>query len=1023
MSVRRAKYPWVRVAIWIVCLFPIAQVFGQSSTGNPISDLEQQVLQGMSPEQRDSIMNQLGVGGGSNNTPSGVNRRPEDNQQNQLDQRSNPLRPSPEQKAEMDRLSPFLQGDDWIIVAIDSNPLPGLSSAPASSSLGAALSGAAGASGGAQQSALAAALQQNPALAGSAASALSQPGASGLSQLATQPQGAATGPTTATAGGYAPLGDTTTTANRDSQNPPPELTDEEKRARDKLISLIRSKNPYQLSHDGTLSLPGFAAISLGGLTEQLATLRLGSEPALRQLYIRVTKLPLRKVGRTSLQPFGYDLFDRSISTFAPVTNVPVPAAYVVGPGDQLQVQLYGKRNAFLELTVGRDGRVQFPDLGPISVAGRTFDSARELIESTVARQMIGVQASITMADTRSIRVFVLGESLRPGSYTISGLGTITSALFAAGGIRSIGSLRKIQLKRQGVLVKQLDLYDMLIRGNTTDDAKLLPGDVIFIPPVGPTVSIDGEVRRPAIYETKGETSIASVVELAGGLTPEADKEKAALTRVDANQRRIVLQVDLSGLTTQAQPVRNGDFLRVPRLRPTLDAGVTVDGYAYTTGAFAYHVGMRLTDVIHSADDLRPNADQHYLLVRRELPPDRRIVVLSADLDAALIAPGSPADIVLMPRDQITAFDRQSSRDRVIEPLLESLKLQSTNERPDNVVRIEGRVNVPGQYPLEEGMTVRDLVRAGGGLSDAAYGGQAELTRYVVSNGEMRRTELLQIDLTAALKGDPVANIRLQPFDGISVKEVPAWEEQQEITLRGEVKFPGRYSIKRGETLKSVVTRAGGLTDLAFTEGAVFTRKDLREREQKQLDMLAKRMQSDIAFLALQGANANQSQAGSALAVGQSLLDQLKANKAVGRLVINLKGTLRSPVGSRYDVLLRDGDQLIVPKYQQEVTVIGEVQSSTSHLWQASLTRADYIAMSGGETRRADHSRVYVVRADGSVVANEGGRWFSTSDTRIKTGDTIVVPLNAEHLPALPLWQAVTQIIYNIAIAAAAVHSF
>jgi polysaccharide biosynthesis/export protein len=1020
MSVRRAKYAWLPVTIWVVCLFPIAQVFGQS-TGNSISDLAQQALQGLSPDQRDAIGNQLG--NGSNNSNGSPRRQTDDSQQNEQDQRGNLLKVTPDQQAELDRLSPFLQGDDWIIIAIDLNPLPGLNSYAGAPSLGGA-----GLSGGSAQPNAFGALQQNPALTSGAISALSgaQQGATGASALQSQQQSGTAGPITATAGGYAPLGSATSgvMANGDTQARTPELTDDEKKQRERLIELIRAKNPYQLSHDGNLHLPGFSAIPLAGLTEQLATLRLGSEPALRQLYIRVTKLPLKKVGLTSLKPFGYDLFDRSISTFAPVTNVPVPAAYVVGPGDQLVVQIYGKRNALLNLSVGRDGRIQFPDLGPISVAGRTFDSARELIESTVARQMIGVQASVTMADTRSIRVFVLGEALRPGSYTISGLGTITSALFAAGGIRQIGSLRKIELKRQGALIKELDLYDMLIRGNTIDDAKLLPGDVIFIPPIGPTVSVDGEVRRPAIYETKGETSIASVIQLAGGLTSEADKEKAALMRIDSNQRRIVLQVDLSGrTTTQAQFVRNGDFLRVPRLRPTLDAGVTVDGYAYTTGAFAYHDGMRLTDVIRSADDLRPNADQHYLLIRRELPPDRRVVVLSADLDAALSAPGSAADIVLMPRDQITAFDMQSSRDRVIQPLLETLKLQSTNVRPDNLVRIDGRVNVPGQYPLEEGMTVRDLVRAGGSLSDAAYGGKAELTRYIVINGETRRTDLIQIDLIAALKGDPASNIRLLPFDTLSVKEVQSWQDQDAITLRGEVRYPGRYSLTRGETLKSVLSRAGGLTDLAFVEGAVFTRKDLREREQKQLDMLANRMQSDIGFMALQATNANQSQAASALQIGQSLFEQLKATKAVGRLVINLKAAIGSRPGSVNDVLLRDGDELVVPRSEQEVTVIGEVQSGTSHLWQPSLQRADYIALSGGVTRRADDSRIYVVRADGSVVANEGGRWFRGDAVPIKAGDTIVVPLNAEHLPALPLWQAVTQIIYNVAIAAAAVHSF
>jgi polysaccharide export outer membrane protein len=321
------------------------------------------------------------------------------------------------------------------------------------------------------------------------------------------------------------------------------------------------------------------------------------------------------------------------------------------------------------------------------------------------------------------------------------------------------------------------------------------------------------------------------------------------------------------------------------------------------------------------------------------------------------------------------------------------------------------------------MTVRYLIRAGGGLSAAAYGGTAELARYMVVNGDSRRTQLIKVDLAAVLRGDPAANLTLQAFDTLSVKEIQAWSDQEAIELRGEVKFPGRYSIRRGETLKSVLVRAGGLTDYAFPEGGIFLRKELREREQRQIDMLAVRMQNDIAFVALQGAAANQSGAVSALTVGQSLLAQLQQARSVGRLVINLPNLLRSPTGSQYDVTLHDGDQLLVPKFQQEVSVIGEVATATSHLYRPGLSRDGYIALSGGETNRADSGRIYIVRADGSVIANTGSRWFSTgSGTPINPGDTIVVPLNAEHLPPLPLWQAVTQILYNVSIAILAIHS-
>ncbi len=284
------------------------------------------------------------------------------------------------------------------------------------------------------------------------------------------------------------------------------------------------------------------------------------------------------------------------------------------------------------------------------------------------------------------------------------------------------------------------------------------------------------------------------------------------------------------------------------------------------------------------DDLRPGADIHYLLIRARNP--RSIVmyrVFSVDLEAALKAPGSKADLELMPRDRITVFDLASGREQVIQPVLDELRLQGSAGLPSTVVHVDGRVHVPGDYPLEPNMTVRDLVRAGGGTVDSAYGRAAEVTRYSVGDGESRHTELISIDLAAAMRGDPAANIILLPFDTLSVREVPLWGETERVTLRGEVRFPGVYSIRRGETLKSVVVRAGGMTEFAFPEGSVFTRDSLRKREQEQLDMLADRMQRDLAILALQSAATVSGGGGAgALSVGQALLGQLRASKAVGQ---------------------------------------------------------------------------------------------------------------------------------------------
>jgi protein involved in polysaccharide export with SLBB domain len=438
---------------------------------------------------------------------------------------------------------------------------------------------------------------------------------------------------------------------------------------------------------------------------------------------------------------------------------------------------------------------------------------------------------------------------------------------------------------------------------------------------------------------------------------------------------------------------------------------------------AWHDGIRLTDVLSSVDELRTEADLNYLLIRRELPPDRRVVILSADLAAALRAPASDKNVPLMPRDRIIVFDTSSSRHEFMTPMLDELRRQSRIDDPTELVRIDGRVKARGDYPLEPNMRVSDLMRAGGGLQDAAYGVSAELTRYRIEDGT-RQTQLIDVDLAAIRRGDANADLLLRPFDFLNVKEVPEWAELEQVTLHGEVKFPGIYPIQRGETLRSVLMRAGGVTDMAFPDGTVFTRKELREREQLQVDRLAERLQADLAATALQAVAANQGQGDQALSVGQALLNQLKTTKAVGRLVIDLNGVLDSPVGSASDVVLRDGDQLIIPKEKQEVTVIGEVQTMTSHFYRKNFTRDDYIGLSGGLTRKADKGRIYVVRADGSVISSENSGWFRRSgQVAMRPGDTIIAPLDTERLPPLPLWQAVTSILYNLAIAAAAVNSF
>jgi polysaccharide export outer membrane protein len=784
---------------------------------------------------------------------------------------------------------------------------------------------------------------------------------------------------------------------------------------------ILRRNPYKLDKWGILNVPELGPIPLGGLTVEEAGQRLAAESALQDFLISITRLPLKRFGTDALKPFGYDLFSGRTSTFAPATDVPVPAEYVIGPGDTVEVQLTGSTKGRYRLVVARDGRVNFPELGPISVGGLRYEDMRSLIEDRVRDQMIGTQVNVGMGELRSVRVFVVGDAQTPGSYTVSGLSTITNALFVSGGVKKIGSLRNIELKRAGAVVARMDLYDLLLKGDTRADVRLQPGDVIFIPPVGATVSLAGEIRRPAIYELKNENTVQDLVALAGGYTPQAEPRLATVERVSDQRQRVTIAVNLTEAAGRSARLQSGDVLRIPGIRPVLEDSVSLNGYVYRPGEFQFRPGMRLSEIVPSLDELRPNADQHYILIRRELPPDRRITVFSADLAKAIEQPTSAANFELAPRDRIYVFDMESGRNPVIEPLMRELDVQSSIDEPSREVSVAGKIKIPGKYPYEPGMRVTDLLRAGGSLDQAAYGAQAELTRYVVGPNGSRNAQLIEIDLRRAFEGDPAANIPLQPFDYLMIKEVPLWAAQEEVEIRGEVKFPGRYPIHRGETLRSVMLRAGGVTDLAFVPGVVFTREELKERERKQLQVLADRMQSDVAMISLQTAAETGKDASQALAVGRTLLSDLRNAQPVGRLVIDLDSAAAARPGSAEDIVLKDGDRLLVPRITQEVTVIGEVQSTTSHLYDPSLGRSDYVQMSGGLTSRADADRIYVVRADGSVVVSSGGLWF-TGSVDIHPGDTIVVPLDTERMRPLPFWQAVTTILANLAISAATITS-
>ncbi|HHH44110.1 MAG TPA: ATPase [Gammaproteobacteria bacterium] len=720
-----------------------------------------------------------------------------------------------------------------------------------------------------------------------------------------------------------------------------------------------------------------------------------------------------------LSRFGYDLFADVPTTFAPAEGIPVDVNYVMGPGDTVLVQLFGKEHAEYSLVVTREGSLQFPRIGPVSVAGLTYREMKDVLKARIEEQMIGEKVVITLGKLRSIRVFILGDVKQPGSYTVSALSTMTNALFVSGGVKPIGSLRKIQLKRRGKVMARLDLYDLLLRGDTRHDVRLQPGDVIFVPPVGPTMGVAGEVRRPAIYELRGERTVDQALKLAGGLLPTAYPQASRIERITRDGERTLIDLDAGSKAGLNTPIQDGDVLRIFSVLEKMENIVMLSGHVQRPGGYQWRPGMRITDLVSSIDnDLLPRPDLDYALVKRELKPDHRIELFSVRPGEALQNPASAANIELQVRDELILFGANSDRSEIVKPLVEQLGRQASYRHPARVVRAGGLLRHPGEYPLETGMRVSDLIRAGGGLAEAAYALSAELTRYVVIDGSYREVGHISVDLAGILKGTGSADLVLQPYDDLQIKRLPEWETAATVELKGEVRFPGIYPIARGEQLSKVLERAGGLTDIAFPRGAVFLREELRERERRQLEELSRRLETDLATLSLQLA---QEEGGKAQSLDfiRELGEQLRAAKPVGRLVINLPELLeetRKGRRSDLDVTLEDGDKLYIPALTQEVTVTGEVFYPTSHLYRKGLSREQYVELSGGVTRKADSKHIYIVRADGSV--DTGGGWFSVSDTHdVQPGDTIIVPLNVDLVRPIARLASISKIIFQLAAAA------
>ncbi|MDZ7925068.1 MAG: SLBB domain-containing protein [Marinagarivorans sp.] len=718
----------------------------------------------------------------------------------------------------------------------------------------------------------------------------------------------------------------------------------------------------------------------------------------------------KKARGARLPIFGLDLFRGDPDSFNPATNIPVPSEYQLGAGDSLIVQLYGKENATYNFTINREGQVQFPQIGPISFAGLTFNQAQELINTTVNERMVGVKASVTMGALRTIRIFVLGEVKRPGSFTVGSLATMTNALFASGGITDVGSLRAIQLKRNGKVIATMDMYDLLLAGNTSNDSRLLPGDVIFVPPVKTTVEISGSVNRPARYEIKDSHTLSSLVTMAGGLTNTSHAATVAITRINRIGERSLFNVDLNQEAGKNFQLESGDQVSIGGALNYINNQITLHGSAKRPGIYSWKPNLRFTDIIATPFDVMPGTDINIALLMSMSPETGRIETRVFSPSAAWDQPSSPFNPKLQGYDEVFLFDITANRPAQLASAMQFIKQQARFKEHEQIVHASGSVKFPGTYPLTVNMTTEELIQLAGGLTESAFGSTGEITRYRISDALERVVMHLNIDFNA----DAVA---LSPGDTLNIKQVPLWKKRETVALKGEVMFPGTYAILPGETLMDVLTRAGGLSPYAHPNGAVFSREDLRALEQERLNELRKKLEADIA---ISNSEASTGQKTMTTEETQALLGKLREARPIGRMVIDLPRVIEDP--DHQDFPLEDGDELTIPRYKPSVTVIGEVQYPTSHFYDNKLNADEYIKRSGGTKKHADKKRIYIVKANGRVVEPSNSKWFKAKSGSIEPGDTIVIPVDTDRADGLEVWAKSTQILYQIALGAAAISS-
>ncbi len=709
-----------------------------------------------------------------------------------------------------------------------------------------------------------------------------------------------------------------------------------------------------------------------------------------------------------LPVFGADLFDSVPSTFTPLSMTPVPPSYVIGPGDELRVRVWGQVNFSVDVLVDRAGEIYLPQIGQVHVAGLPFSNLESHLRSAISRVYKNFQLTADLGRIRAVQVFVTGEARRPGVYTVSSLSTLVDAIFSSGGPSTSGSLRHIELRRNGRVVTAFDLYALLLRGDKSQDAPLQDGDVIYIPPVGPQVALVGSVRNPAIYELLPGESLSQAIRDSGGPSTVAAQTSISIERIDQHSDRFTMDVnwDSAGLAT---PLRDGDLVRLYSIVPRYQKTVTLRGNTANPGRFAWHPGMRLSDLIPDKASL---VTRNYWWKRAQLglPAPEFEPLLNFP---HLVQPSAPEDLS---RGQFlgqapptatatTASDIAAARTG-------TAPTGSTNQNPATAAinastanpsagQRAGSASLAAGYSAPSTLNQTPRTTVGPVAPDIDWG-YAVIERL---DRDTLKTKLIPFDLgRLVMDHDPSQNLLLQPGDVVTVFSqadihVPLEQQTKFVRLEGEFVHAGVYTVRPHETLRGLVRRAGGLAPGAYLYGSQFTRESTRVLQQERIDeyiqQLELEMQSNAMAMISTAAVSPGAMAGAptAQASEQAIVAKLRQVRATGRIVLQFNAR-STGLNVLPDIVLENGDKFVVPPMPAAVNVVGAVYDQNSFLFRRGMRAGEYLHLAGGPNRDADPKHAFIIRADGSVISRAAANtlWGNQFDELVMNpGDTIVVP--------------------------------